>query len=130
MGVRCNSVHITKSRGVSRSGVRRLKAKDVSEGLMVRTDSITSESAVIRPRSIPRAQITSYKPTYQAEYGLLRNSNMATVGVGCHQIVQSEQSHECPPARAVPEPPSPLHGIPHVGGRPAAAGSRVRGRPL
>ena len=50
---------------------------------------------------------------------------MATVGVGCHQIVQSEQSHECPPARAVPEPPAPLHGIPHVGGRPAAAGSRV-----
>jgi len=37
---------------------------------------------------------------------------------------------ECPPARAVPEQPAPLHWIPHVGGRPAAVGSRVRRRPL
>ena len=51
-------------------------------------------------------------------------------GVGCHQIVQPEQSHECPPPRAVREPATPLHGMPHVGGPSAAAGSRVRSRPL
>ena len=35
-----------------------------------------------------RQKPLSENKTYQAEYGLLRNSNTATVGVGCHQIVQ------------------------------------------
>ena len=35
----------------------------------------------------------------------------ARVGLGCHQIVQPEQSHECPPPRAVREPLAPVHGI-------------------
>src|ERR1700712_3153908 len=43
-------------------------------------------------------------------------SSGARVGVGCHQIVQPEQSHECPPPRAVREPPAPVQGIPYVGG--------------
>ena len=61
----------------------------------------------------------------------LRGAALLTrIGVGCHQDVQPEQSHECPPPRAVREPPAPVHGIPPVGGRPAAAGSRVRRRPL
>ena len=30
--------------------------------------TITSEVPVIRPRSMPRAEITSHKPTYQGRY--------------------------------------------------------------
>ena len=35
----------------------------MAEGLSLRIDSITSELPVIRPESMPSAEITSYKPT-------------------------------------------------------------------
>jgi len=47
------------------------------------------------------------------------------LGVGCHQVVQLEQSHEHPSPRAVRKLRAPVHGISHVGGGP-----RVRRRPL
>ena len=76
MGVRSNSVNVAKPRGVARSRVRRSRGEVLSErdkvrpsiaktteGLTVRTDSITSELPVICPQSLLSAKITSHKPT-------------------------------------------------------------------